>query len=86
VRAVKTGSGIHPTELVTAGASESARKSEHVVTPFPLAKGYPEVTNIQVDVPKSAIGGWLELGIVVVLVLALIVSALLFLAAAAGII
>ena len=62
------------------GPAEPATKTEHVLIPFRPPEAYPQVTGGQVYVPKSALTGWLELGVVVLLALSVLVSAFLLFA------
>jgi hypothetical protein len=84
---VAFGSGYHAssdqkTLLVFQPAVKMAREPEHVVICLPSARRHPEVAEARVLVPKSGLWERLELGFVVVLALAVIVSVLLFYAAA----
>jgi hypothetical protein len=86
---VAFGSGYHgssdrKTLSVFQPETKTAREPEHVVIRLPSARRHPEVAEARVPVPKSAIWERLELGFVVVLALAVIVSVLLFFAAAGG--
>lgn len=76
------GSTDRKTLLVFQPPIETAREPEHVVIRFPSARRHPEVSEARVPVPKSAVWERLELGFVVLLALAVIVSVLLFFAVA----
>jgi signal transduction histidine kinase/DNA-binding NarL/FixJ family response regulator len=76
------GSSDRKTLLVFQPATKTTREPEHVVIRLPSARRHPEVAEARVPVPKSAIWERLELGFVVVLALAVIVSLLLFFTAA----
>ena len=78
------GSSERTTLFVVQPAIHEAPEPKVAVIRLPFPEPHREVACARVHVPKSATWEWLELGLVVVLSLSVLVSVLLFLAAAAG--
>jgi hypothetical protein len=53
--------------LVLQPAVQKPRPRERVVIPFSVAKAHPKATGLRVDVWKSPVWEWLELGLLAVL-------------------
>ena len=62
---------------------KKTRRLEHSVAPFQDSKREAESTDLPIQMPKSAIWGWLELGFAVTLASAVLVSMLQVLVVAA---
>jgi hypothetical protein len=53
--------------LVLQPAVKKPRKREQVVIPFSVARARPKTTSLRVEVLRSAVWEWVELGLVAVL-------------------
>ena len=75
------GLRVRTTTLVFQPAVKKPRKREQVVIPFSVARARPKTTGLRVEVLKSAVWEWVELGLVAVLGSAAVFSIMLALLA-----